>query len=116
MSKDSYKKAIVGKLAFKGSAPISKAKKAIVLNNSNNNIAPILGDDDGPEIVLQNGTGRITSSSITVHGHGTKFMDELSVGDALIITHPITLLEETKIIRMVLSNISIGKVACAIQY
>ena len=35
-------------------------------------------------------------------------MDELTVGDAIIITHPVSLSEETKIIRMVLSNISIG--------
>ena len=47
-------------------------------------------------------------SGVTIHGHATKFMDELGVGDALIITHPISLSEETKIIRMVLSNISIG--------
>lgn len=36
------------------------------------------------------GTGRITSSSTTVHGHETKFMDELHAGDAVIITHPST--------------------------
>lgn len=36
------------------------------------------------------GTGRITSSSTAVHGHGTKFMNELHAGDAIIITHPTT--------------------------
>ena len=45
---------------------------------------------------------------ITVHGQGTSFMDELNIGDAIIITHPNTLTEETKIIRMILSNISMG--------
>jgi len=35
-------------------------------------------------------------------------MDEIGVGDAVIVTHPTTLVEETKIVRMVLSNISIG--------
>ncbi|CAM9971211.1 unnamed protein product, partial [Sphacelaria rigidula] len=54
------------------------------------------------------GTGRITSSGTAVHGHGTKFMDEVHSGDAIIITHPTTLREETRIIKMVLSNISIG--------
>lgn len=45
---------------------------------------------------------------ITVHGHYSKFMEELAPGDAIIITHPTTLQEETKIVRMVLSNISLG--------
>lgn len=45
---------------------------------------------------------------ITVHGHYSKFLEELSPGDAIIITHPSTFQEETKIIRMVLSNVSMG--------
>ncbi len=36
------------------------------------------------------GTGRITSSGITVHGHFTEFASQLVPGDAIIITHPIT--------------------------
>lgn len=35
-------------------------------------------------------------------------MSELAVGDAVIITHPSTLLEETKIVRMVLSDMSMS--------
>jgi hypothetical protein len=58
--------------------------------------------------VLLNGTGRITSSGTTIQGHSTKFLEELSPGDAIIIFHPTTLHEETKIVRMVLSSISIG--------
>ncbi len=74
---------------------------------------------------IQQGIGRITSSSTTVQGHFTEFMKQLSVGDAIIITHPTryatwclwyhriiyfmhSLLEETKVVRMVLSNVSIG--------
>ncbi len=46
---------------------------------------------------------------IVVHGHdGSKFMEELHVGDAIIIIHPVSHVEETKIIRMVLSNVSCG--------
>jgi hypothetical protein len=60
------------------------------------------------EIVLLNGTGRITSSGTTIQGHSTKFLEELSPGDAIIIFHPTTLHEETKIVRMVLSSMSIG--------
>lgn len=36
------------------------------------------------------GTGRITSSGTVVQGHFTEFMRQLSVGDAIIITHPTT--------------------------
>ena len=52
--------------------------------------------------------GRISSSGTTIHGHETKFMNELRPGDAIIITHPTTFSDESKIVRMVLSNISIS--------
>jgi hypothetical protein len=66
-------------------------------------------DKEDDEVVeIKNGTGRITSSSTTISGHYTKFMDELGINDAILITHPITLQQETKIVRMVLSNTSIG--------
>lgn len=65
-------------------------------------------NENSDEIVILNGTGRITSSSTTIHGHGTKFIEELSPGDAIIVFHPTTLHEETKIVRMVLSPVSIG--------
>lgn len=35
-------------------------------------------------------------------------MEQLGVGDAIIITHPVSHAEETKIVRMVLSDVSIG--------
>ncbi|CAM9610952.1 unnamed protein product [Ascophyllum nodosum] len=54
------------------------------------------------------GTGRITSSGTAVQGHEAKFMEELHAGDAILITHPTTLREETRIVKMVLSNMSIG--------
>lgn len=60
------------------------------------------------ELVERQGTGRITSSGTTVYGHFTEFAAQLSPGDAIIITHPTTLQQETKIVRMVLSNISMG--------
>jgi hypothetical protein len=43
-----------------------------------------------------------------VQGYSTNFSEELSVGDAIIVFHPSTLQEETKIVRMVLSTSSIG--------
>lgn len=62
-----------------------------------------------PPIVVLSGTGRISTSGTTVMGHeGTKFLTELHVGDAIIVTHPVSLVGETRIVKMVLSNVSIG--------
>jgi len=44
----------------------------------------------------------------TVHGQYSKFLEELDVVDAIVVTHPNTLVEETKIISMILSNSSMG--------
>ena len=41
-------------------------------------------------------------------GYESLFMNELAVGDALVITHPKTLTDETRIVKMVLSNVSIS--------
>ena len=45
-------------------------------------------DNDQEEIKILAGTGRITSSGTTVQGHATEFMNELSNGDAIMVTHP----------------------------
>jgi len=44
----------------------------------------------------------------TIYGHDTDFMSELVIGDAVMISHPTTLDDETRIVRMVLSNTSIS--------
>jgi hypothetical protein len=61
----------------------------------------------GPIQVLK-GAGRITTSGTALQGHGTSFMSQLSQGDALIVTHPSTLMDETRLVSMVLSDTSIG--------
>lgn len=59
------------------------------------------------ELVKVKGSGRILSSGTTLMGQmGTKFLLELTVGDAIIIQHPTSLVEETRIVRMVLSDVS----------
>lgn len=42
------------------------------------------------ELEIKTGTGRITSSGLIVTGYDTRFLAELKVNDALIITHPTT--------------------------
>lgn len=59
------------------------------------------------ELVKRKGSGRILSSGTTLMGQvDAKFLQELSVGDAIIIQHPTSLVEETRIVRMVLSDVS----------
>ena len=64
----------------------------------------------GPSLpVRKSGSGKIISSSTTIHGsHGSKFMSELSNGDVLIVKHPTTLVEEIRVITMVLSDVSLS--------
>ena len=73
------------------------------------------GDDEVEEeeeeeqaIQVLSGSGRITSSGTTIFGHDTRFSSELTVGDAIVISHPSSFVDETKIVRMVLSNVSIS--------
>lgn len=110
-TKSSYGKAIGGKLTFKGgkASDRKKIKRTYDENLKTSDTQSSINDDeDIEEIKVLQGTGRISSSSTTVHGHETSFMSELCPGDAIIIVHPTTLQEETKIIRMVLSNSSMG--------
>ena len=78
-----------------------KVETIDTLNNNNDSIR-------NEEIIIHDGTGRICSSSTTIQGNNTKFQSELAVGDAIIITHPTTFQQETKIVRMVLSDVNIG--------
>lgn len=64
-------------------------------------------DEDIPE--LQVGKGRVISSGTTLSGlEGTNFLETLHVGDAIIVRHPSTFREETRIVKMVLGNSSLA--------
>ena len=106
-----------GKLVFKGdSEKKKKKKKKRILDQADDiNLKPSDAlrnpvESGTEEDIMQEvrGVGRITSSGNIIFGHDTKFMDQLTIGDAIIVTHPSTLIDETKIVRMVLSNVSIG--------
>ena len=79
----------ISKLKFKGEKS-SESKKRKLSESDIKDDGNIQGDkkegDDEvheePSYDPQPGTGRITSSSIIVHGHFTKFMDEIKPGDA----------------------------------
>ena len=117
--KQAYSKAVKGKLNFKGVKPIKKSLKRRIGEDDSADIgvdnemteskdSRIIENVSADEIKIVSGTGRLTSSGTTILGHGTLFMNELSHGDAIIVSHPTTFLDETKIVRMVLSNMSIS--------
>lgn len=123
--KDAYSKAVKGKLSFKGVKPVLKKSTKRKLNDDDADdpttekevqsssgkssiIKASIENTSAEEIKILAGTGRLTSSGTTILGHGTLFMSELTHGDAIIVSHPSTFLDETKIVRMVLSNMSIS--------
>uniref|UniRef100_A0A7R9U8G9 Uncharacterized protein n=1 Tax=Pinguiococcus pyrenoidosus TaxID=172671 RepID=A0A7R9U8G9_9STRA len=74
--------------------------------------APIVkpeDEDDDEEVLLPiMGRGHLTSSGTVISGHGTQFSSELEVGDNILIRHPTTLMEESRQVRMLLSDISLS--------
>ncbi len=88
------------------SSSVVSSEAKISSSNSTNSSSSNAAEDDDFKVV--SGTGLIYTSSITVHGVGTQFMKELAVGDAIVVMHPTSLREETKIVKMVLSDVSIG--------
>jgi len=54
------------------------------------------------------GTGRLLGSGTTIHGFDTKFLEEVSVGDALLVQHPATQCLESIKVTHVLTNKSMN--------
>lgn len=115
MSDTAYSKARGGPLKL-GGVEVKRSEK---FKKKSKHSKRNLEVEDGPEstieqsaaapIVVMNGLGRLTTSGTTVQGHdGSKFMQELRSGDAIIVNHPVTHLDETRIVKMVLSNVAIG--------
>lgn len=108
----SYHKTIGGALSLKGLGALKKTKKDKKKKHKKHKkrSRPVDDGDNDDEVILvqKRGTGRLVTSGTTVHGKDTKFMDELSIGDAIIITHPTSHQDETRIVTMVLSNMSIS--------
>lgn len=98
-------KAVGGKLRFKGDGDVKKKRPR---EKEEAEAGPQPRADEPFEVKVVAGTGRVTSSGTTVYGFETIFTEQLTVGDALIVSHPTTLVDETKVVRMVLSNTSIS--------
>lgn len=80
----SYEKVVRGKLTFKGdSRPRPVAKTSSASTTGKKRPAEPISEQADVQIEIRNGTGRITSSGTSVHGHSTEFMKQLSVGKEL---------------------------------
>ncbi|POM60431.1 hypothetical protein PHPALM_30720 [Phytophthora palmivora] len=102
----SYSKTVGGKLQLKGGLSLKpkKLKKKKSKDKKRERDEPV---SKPFELVKARGSGRLLSSGTTLMGQvGTKFLQELHVGDAIVIQHPTSLAEETRIVRMVLSDVS----------
>lgn len=113
----SYSKTVGGKLTLKGGLSIKstkkhKHKKKIKSHDDKKPereapVSPSQRSSKAFELVKSRGSGRLLSSGTTLMGQvGAKFLQELKVGDAIVIQHPTSLVEETRIVRMVLSDVS----------
>lgn len=60
------------------------------------------------EYTPQQGSGRILTSGKSIHGKDTHFMQDLKVGDELIVINPTSLLKETRKLTAILSDKSAG--------
>ncbi|KAF4320259.1 hypothetical protein BBO99_00004263 [Phytophthora kernoviae] len=107
-----YSKTVGGKLQLKGGLSLKPAKKHKKKHKKRDRDESQPQDAEFPpskgfELVKIRGSGRLLSSGTTLMGQvGTKFLQELHVGDAIVLQHPTSLLEETRIVRMVLSDVS----------
>lgn len=66
------------------------------------------GGSAAAPLVQKRGTGRLITSGTVVQGQGTKFMSELRAGDAIIVMHPSSLKHESRMVKMVLSDVAMG--------
>ena len=122
----------VGRLIFKGDDSNSKKKKRhkkktskATADKTMSSSVIIGGDDDRgyhhknaasdgnsqiqmPVAAVRTGTGSITSSGTTIMGHNssTKFSSEFRSGDAIAVVNPCSGIEEMRVVKMVLSDIS----------
>ena len=87
----SYSGVVKGKLSFKGDKSALKKRKVIADDERMTSDEVSQKTESSIEIRILPGTGRLTSSGTTVHGHYTEFMNQLSPGDAIIVNHPNTL-------------------------
>ena len=106
---------VSGKLVLKGGVslkkkkPKKKKKKLKMKKRRVQENASVIEDAEQKDDVVRKvlGVGRIISSATAVTGTSTKFMDQIAVGDGILVQHASTLAEEVRRVTMVLSNVSL---------
>ena len=117
----------VGKLIFKGDSSKKKKKTKKITSSSsayssgvthtsnNSNVGIHMRKSDENDVddsmpMLHTGTGLITSSGTTIMGlsgnGSTTFSSDFRAGDAIVVQHPESGIEEMRVVKMVLSDVS----------
>ncbi|CEM36620.1 unnamed protein product [Vitrella brassicaformis CCMP3155] len=107
-----YGSAVGGKLKLKGDV-LKKSKKKrkreeqAAEQESSRAAAEDQDDDEDEEVPVEEGSGRLVTSGMTVNGFETKFKEEVELGDKILVHHPTSLEVEDRIVVGVLGQRSL---------
>lgn len=109
MGDDNYGAVKKGALKFKGDkGDLRKQKKKEKKKERATQGHVVKVDDDADEVAdVISGSGRLLATGTTVHGFDTKFLDEIAVGDSLLVQHPSSQVVEQIQVSHVLTNKSL---------
>ena len=86
-----------------GSSPSAKRTKS-----STTTSASFSTTTTTPQFERIDGKGRLLTSGSTVYGKDTMFFRQVKIGDALLVKHPASMKEEVRVVKLILSDISIS--------
>ena len=86
-----------------GSSPSNKRIKS-----STTSVSSSSSSTTTPQFERIDGQGRLLTSGSTVYGKETMFFRQVKIGDALLVKHPASLKEEVRVVKLILSDISIS--------
>ncbi|ORM40813.1 uncharacterized protein BXIN_2260 [Babesia sp. Xinjiang] len=99
-SNDLYNRNFGGKLKLKG----LKGKGLRQKRTSTEDTASHRKDTGSAAVREVEGSGRIVSSGNTIQGFGTKFTEEVAIGDTITVKHPLSNANEERKVDIILSN------------
>mmetsp|Transcript_58821 Transcript_58821/g.102946 ORF Transcript_58821/g.102946 Transcript_58821/m.102946 type:complete len:216 (+) Transcript_58821:82-729(+) len=91
-------------LNFKGEDGKKKKKRRTEKDGEEPSSSAAKGDVESEEVPVIEGTGRIVTTTNTIHGFESKFKEELEVGDTVMIHHPVSLEVEMRVVTGILSQ------------
>ncbi|EDO06415.1 hypothetical protein BBOV_II004600 [Babesia bovis T2Bo] len=99
-SNDLYNRNVGGRLKLKG----LKSKGLRSKTNTTDSATSTEKSKVNIKYKTIEGTGRIVSSGNTIQGFATKFVDEVAVGDTIVVNHPMSKSNEERTVQAILSN------------